>query len=504
MTVAASVAGGLVLVTWAQVTRLDRNDPWTEPVVVSACAVLVAGWLVVPLLVGFTDGTVDPTRVAHLPLSLSELVAGLLVAGTLGIMPVATVLGASALVMLAPSPLAATLILLQVLMLVVVCVLVSQVGSAVLAGLVKGRVGRDVAVVVMSIMSTVAAVGFQTSVEVGVAVSLDQIQQVSNVAQYTPGGWLGWGIASASSGRVLPGVIALAASAGFGLALAILWAGLLERILSRPATGLAGPKHQTPERALWPEFRILGFIASDDVKAVATRTLITARRDPRALMSMAGQVPLLLVLTLPALPLLLERHHLSVLSAGTLGFYGAMMNTNLFGFDGRGVWLDLLAAPSMRSVLWGKTIAHAVIVAPLFLAVVFGLAAWTGGWEFIIPTTGLAIVWYGSAAGVQSLTSVLAPIPAPERSTPWEGNSSGAGLASALTLMTAVFAAMILAVPGVALIGGLSVWSAKAATLATPVAAAYGIMVWMLGMKAATKRANEQPWLIFGPLSARH
>ena len=458
--------------------------------------------MVIPLLVGFTDGTVDPTKLAHIPITQRELTTGLLVAGLLGIMPIVTLGSVLSLLSLAPSVLAGAVISVQVVMLVVLCVLVSQVGSAALTGLVKGRKGRDVAVVILSLGSTAVAVGLQTSVEMGVDVRLSQVEQFSRVAVYTPGGWLGWGISQAVEGRLWPGVGVSIASVGLATGLIMVWGRLLDLILTQPDSQIGNAKHHRGQKETWKDFRVLRFIPSEDIKASVTRTLITARRDPRALMSMAGQVPLLLVLTLPALPLLIERHHLSVLSAGTLGFYGAMLNTNLFGFDGRGVWVDLLSAPSMRSVLWGKTIAHGLVVAPLFLVVVLSLAGWTGGWEFVIPTIGLAVVWYGAAAGIQVITSVMSPIPAPDRSVPWEGNGSGAGMASAFTLMFSVFAAMILAVPGATLIGGLSVWSSLAATIATPFAMAYGVGVWYLGIRAAMKRADEEPWRIFGPLAS--
>jgi len=131
----------------------NADDAWFPPVVISALAILMVAWLVLPLLVGMTDGTVDPSRLAHLPIRRHQLIAGLLASTLIGIMPICIGLVLLGLVMFANSVGSAAVIVVAAFLALLLGSVLAQIGSASLSGLLRGRRTRDVAGAVLGFLA---------------------------------------------------------------------------------------------------------------------------------------------------------------------------------------------------------------------------------------------------------------------------------------------------------------------------------------------------------------
>lgn len=480
---------GLVPLAWLGTAALPGRPEWIQPMLVCAAALLAIGWLLVPLVVGFTDGTVDPSRLAPLPLERRELVQGLLVSSMVGVMPVTTALALLSVLMLASSITSAVIIVASISILAALCVLLSQVGSALLTGLARGRVGREAVAGILSLISIVVAVSAQVAAGSGRTLSLQQVETAAGLLRWTPGGWLGWGVARGLEGELLPALVAPLAAGLFTIALAWLWGVLLDRSLTTAEHRRSDADH---DRSRWPGPGVLRPIRNAGTRAAARRAIWTNRRDLRALMALAGQLPIVIALALPTLGALARRDPTAVLAAGFVGFYGGMTNANLFGIDGAGTWLDLTAAPSMRSVVWGKTIANLVMVGPLTVLVAVALAAWTGGWVLVVPALAVAFAAYGTTTGLQAVASVRLPIPVAATPNPWSGTSSGAGCAAGLMVVVVMASSALLSLPGllpVLIFAGRG--DLLLSILLTPWAVGWGLLAWILGVRRAARNLDR-------------
>src|SRR3954467_11934665 len=72
-----------------------RDSDVAQQVAVIGCTVLFVGWISLPVLGFGSDETLDPSRLALLPLTRRQLMTGLLSASVIGLAPVATLLALS-------------------------------------------------------------------------------------------------------------------------------------------------------------------------------------------------------------------------------------------------------------------------------------------------------------------------------------------------------------------------------------------------------------------------
>lgn len=479
--------GVLALSIVGLVVLRAANPAWFPPVVISALSILMVAWLVLPLLVGMTDGTVDPSRLAHLPIRRRQLISGLLASTMIGIMPICIGLVLLGLVMFANSAGSAIVIVAAAFLALVLGSLLAQIGSASLSGLLRGRRTRDVAGALLGFLAIAGGLLAQFGIQLIDDIKLSQLQSFARFARWTPGGWIGQAIVWATEARWLPAVGALAATMLFIAAAGALWWALLDRLMTASEARGGGESTGT----LVP--RLLGRLPGlpPTVKAATARSLKTIRRDPRAWAAMAGQLPMLLLVGFPITALSDENRNIAVLFTGALGLYAGILNSNLFGFDGRSVWLDQLSGATMKPVLWGKTLAHGLIIVPFLVVLVFGLAVFTDGWQYVIAGFGLAIGSFGCITGVLARSSILHGMPAPEGVNPFAGQGTGQGAAQGFRLMGAFLIGLALAFVPSVLVVGLSLLRWWLGAIAAPMAAAFGLLAWRWGVNTAARTVER-------------
>lgn len=448
-------------------------------------AVLLAGWLVLPILTASSDELLDPSRLALLPLTRRDLITVLGVGALVGVAPVATLLACLGLVVGAASAGAAAVAAVSAALMVALCVCASRLLAVLLSGLLRSRRGRDIGVAVtatVALLPQLANLTLQRELRTADASALTTF---ARPLRLLPTGLLATAPQRVAEGRTGAALAGLALVAGLVVLLVAAWQAAVARSLVTVdrTTSTARIRH----RNRWLPGR---------VGAVAGKDLRYLRRDPRRLVALFSLLPLLAVLTLgPAFSFGGGLSRGSVFVVAVFGLIGALLTANRFGADGTATWLVVAALGDRRQArrdLLGGDLAAATVLLPLLLAAALALGLVTGAGTLTLAAVGLALALFGVGLGAAALTSVLAAYPVPERTTSaFAGNGTG-GVAF-LSSMGQLFGVPLLCLPLLPLLL-LSLHSGAAAVALLVVGAAYGAGVGALLRELAARR-----WLASAP-----
>lgn len=460
----------------------------TEPELVGAWvtivfAVLSVGWLIFPLLAGSTDATVDPSKLSHLPISDRDFTVGLLTASVVGIVPAFTVVFILLWSLTTRSVAEVFYMVLAAAVLILMLVVTAQTGSASMSGLVRGRKTRDIATALLAMFAMTAGFTFQFVLDPLFDATAEQITNLASWMRWLPGGWIGQGVQWARSGDWLPAGGALVAGLAYVGVVAVIWRRLLRTLLT--TTEERGGKGVDSNNFVPGFARPL----PGGIQASLARSLKELRRDPRIWANLAAQLPLFLIMGLPLSQLDSER---LVLLVGSVGLYGGMLTANLFGFDGRSVWVDLLAAPSMRTVLWGKSLAYAIVVLPLAVVAAIVLVAWKGGLIYLVGGISLIIAGFGAVTFAMIPASVSQAVAMPEKMNVF-GGQTGQSASAGFAVLAAMLLGTLLAAPAAALMTAAAFVAPWATLVAAPFVAAWGAFLWERGITSAESKINADP-----------
>jgi ABC-2 type transport system permease protein len=502
-------AGGAALlagVGFLSLAGLRGNALAANATLVTFAAVTVC-WTVVPLLGFGTDETLDPQRLALLPLTRRELLSGLLAAALVGVAPLATGIALSgAIIGLAPDLLGAFLIALSVVATLVLCVVASRVLIAALAPLLRSRRGRDLMVmtITLAIFVPQAFRFFRPAHR-----NDDATRTFSDIARrvrYTPFGWAGWAATEAGKSHVLAAVAGLAAVAALIGVLLWVWSIAIPRAMTASDISASARTDSRPGRrhsALFPRF--VPARRRRRAAAVAVKELRYYVRDPRR------RAPLISALLIPALVLFQTLRDGSHRPAATtlLGLIALLpasgLTLNQFGLDGAALWSTIVTGNDPRSDLIGKNIATAIVLAPLVIIPTLITAALTHGWSYAPLTIGLAPGMLGVVLAIGDLVSVYAPYALPDRRNPLAANP-GQGCVGGVAAKAALAVDALVLVPvGLITVFTLSAFDLPVATvLAVGFATAYGGGAWVIGRNAAARRVWWRMPELLDAVSPRH
>jgi ABC-2 type transport system permease protein len=216
-------------------TQRGRAGP--DNLIVLVFTAFAVGWLVLPLMTFGADETLDPARLALLPLRPRELVGGLLAAALTGFGPVLTVvLLAGSMIAAARGPTAVLVGLAAVAIELTICVAASRALVTALSSLLRSRRGRDLSVAISGLLVLgiyVMALTIQRAaiLRPGLAGLGAGLAAVARIVRWAPPGMTANAVVPASAGRYGPAVRELGAGA-VSAALALwLWLVLLRRAL---------------------------------------------------------------------------------------------------------------------------------------------------------------------------------------------------------------------------------------------------------------------------------
>jgi ABC-2 type transport system permease protein len=486
---------GVVALVVAGAVALGTTDPaLAGPVLVLGGAVLVLGWLVVPVFAYGVDATLDPHRFVTYPIPRGRLLAGLAAGGVVSVPGIATalaVLGAT----LAwwRAPLALVTALVGALGALALCVVGSRALTTLLAPLLESRRSREVLTIVAFVPIVLGgpALGWFGRRLGDGATDADAVRRLladlAGVVGWTPLG-APWGVPAAVAdgdwGAAAGRLAVLVAT----LALAWwVWDRALARTLETPAEG--GAKGARGKGLGW-----FDRFPATPTGAVAARAATYWLRDPRYSASIAI-IPLLpVVLALagqgaedgPGLTLLLVA---APVVAWVLGF----SISNDIAYDHTAFALHVATGTSGRADRWGR--AMPVLVAGTPLVTVFAVVSTglTGRWSDLPALLGLSLGTLALSTGVSSAVSAhwLYPVPKPGES-PFKQPQGAVG-ATMVAQSVAGLATFVLSLPALVLaLVALLLPSPVAGWATLVVGPGVGVVVLVLGVRWGAARYDRR------------
>ncbi|MFC0532989.1 ABC transporter permease [Phytohabitans kaempferiae] len=489
---------GLVIGLWWSVTAglllaaPGFADDLDAAVLVSALggALLVVGWVLLPLVFFGVDETLDPARFALLPLRRRTLVTGLLAAALIGIPAVAAVIATSGLVVSAALLGGWGAALVQVVGTaagLLVCVSASRAVTSAFATMLRSRKVRDLAAILLACLAALLAPAQLGVMALAENTDWDRLIGPARVLGWTPLAapyTMGIDVAEGRAWAVpLKLLIAGATVAG----LLWWWSRTLESAMVGAES--AGPTKATAEESsasavaqLFP--RGMVWLPRNRYGALVAREARYWWRDARrrsGLITFAviGVVmPVMINLgsgglagATSALVISLTMVFVGVLAAATLA--------NQFGYDGSAYAANVVAGVPGAVELRARLVAFTVYTGPLLLVIAAIVAAFLRepGWiGVMIGSLGAA---YGSGLAVNLFLSLHGAYALPETSNPFAINT-GSGVAKSMLSLLGLVGAAAVAIPVVvvtALAGEAAAWL----WLAAPVGIAYGVGAAWLG-----------------------
>lgn len=399
MGVVTLVAVGLVALRWAPAGTANT-------VVVLGGAAAMIGWTVVPLVASAVDMTLDPSRFTTSAVPMGQLLAGLALAGFIGLPGISTLLLALATTATWSRSLPTVAgALVGALLGALSCVVLSKVVTTATASLAASRRFKDISSIVFFIplvlMGPIVA-----GVVAGVRRSGDFLDGLAEQVGWTP-----LGAAWSLGGELYAGNVAAAglklviAAAGLAVLFAA-WRFLLQRALVTPPYA-GGAAKGAGKLGL---FRIL---PANPTGAIVARALYYWLRDPRYAGSLVV-IPLLPVLFLFSAGQTGNNATLLILGPMTAFLMAWSISADV-SYDSTAFALHL--ASGVRGVhdRLGRALACLAFALPVVLVFVVGSVAMSGSWGLLPGILGTALGILFTGLGLSSVVSarytVVVPLP---------------------------------------------------------------------------------------------
>jgi ABC-2 type transport system permease protein len=486
---------------------VPRAEPRAGLLLVEAVFLLLfLGWGLFPLLSFAGDASLDPSRLALLPLTPGQLVGGLSLAACVGVAPLCTLVAlGGAVVGFATLGPGVVLVVAAVLVQFALCIVGSRALLTALSRQLRSRKARDLVIVLVS----VTALAFNLALQVGARLAerlersdLEALRPLARAIGWLPPGLAARALVDASRGRLLAATAELAGAALAVVLLGWWWWRSLERVLTTAEPAARG-RAARPPVGLFPR-PLRRLLPADQRGAVAAKELRYLARHPR--LRVAWVISSLLGVALVVFVGVTEglQHPWVVLASLTMAFLASQNSLNQFGFDGAAYWAHVAAGADPRGDLIGRNLASMLTGTLTTAALAVVLAAVTGGWPYVPVALCLGAGVLALSLGVADVVSVRFAYPLPEDATNlWAVQGTGQGCLVGVVQMVAFAVQGVLVAPLLAVVvAGLVVWP-PALVLACPLAIAYGFFLWRAGLGlGAAWLTGHQPELLTA-LSAR-
>jgi ABC-2 type transport system permease protein len=483
-TFAALVAIGTFWVL-AQLRLLSSSVDLTT-VIFSLFAV---GWLIAPIFAFGLDGTLDPATMALYPLRTRPLVVGLLAASATGAWPLANVLGLLGVTVgLARGALGILVSLIAVVLQVLFCIVLARFVITSMAGLLRSRRGKDLAVFLVIPIFAAYEFLFQVIPRAAASGGLSpaSFAGVDSWLRWLPPGLAAHAIQDASDGRLGDALGRLGLLAAVIITLGVLWVRSLHRALITPDTSTGSSLVHNAALPL-ARYGLRG--------AVAARFLKYQRRDPASMVYWA--IPVVIMFVCSATLILGSHQHPAVVVASAVlgaAFVGAF-HANPVGQTGPAFVIEAVALNGrreLRSYFSGQDLVFGAIGIPLVIGVTFGIAAIGSEPNEGIIGAAAGLAGLGAALAMSNIFSVVlaypmqrrAGNPMPQQAQGFSGYAFGAIFGTLVCVAVAVIPVIVLG----------NVTTSISAAVRLPVlfgcAAAYGSGLAWLGVRAAATAAE--------------
>jgi ABC-2 type transport system permease protein len=454
-------------------------------------AVLVLGWVLLPLILFGVDETLDPARFALLPVRRRTLLTGLMAAAMVGIPAFAAVVATSGLVIAAALLGGWGAALAQAVGIVaglVLCVAASRAVTSAFATMLRSRKVRDLAAILLACLAALLG-----PVQIGAMALADnadweRLRGPARVIGWTPLAapyTVGVDVAEGRAWAVpLKLLITLAA-----IALLLWWWSRTLESAMLGAESAGRPKVVAREgqaaavAQLFP--RSLPWLPRNRYGALVAREARYWWRDARR---RAGLITFAVIGVVMPVMVNLGSGGLTSGTVGPVvisltmvfvGVLGAATLANQFGYDGSAYAANVVAGVPGAVELRARLTAFTIYLGPLLLVIAAIVATFLREPALIGVMLGSLAAAYGSGLAVNLFVSLHAAYALPETSNPF-AISTGSGVAKSLLSILGLIGATAVAVPIVvitALAGDAPAWL----LLAGPVGVVYGVGAAWLG-----------------------
>ncbi|MDX6329345.1 MAG: type transport system permease protein [Streptomycetaceae bacterium] len=425
-----------------------RGDDYAPSVAVTLAVALGIGWAVMPLFLFGGDDTLDPTRLAMLPLRPRPLIGALLVSSLFGVGPVFTVLAtAGAVAALAHGAASVVAGVVAVPLVLLLCVALSRAVAAANTRLLTSRRGRDLAL----LSGLFVAVGAQL-VNLGASTlassdGLHRVRSVASVLRWVPPAPAVDAVRAAADGSYGLAVAELACVAAVLALVLFWWHRSLYRLMVSPDASTLRTSEAKARKAR--STGLSRFLPAGRTGTVMERQFRYAWRDPRAKAAWATALAVGLLL-----PVVSAVQHGSVYSScWAAGLLGLQMY-NQFGADGSAFWTVAATISTRRDAyaeLSARALSIAVVAIPYVAAVTIGAALLLDRAGAIPETLGLSFALLGALIATGTFASVRFPYAVPH-DNPFGNAAPGQGGLATLSVFAGGAMGSALCIPPLAVL----------------------------------------------------
>jgi len=376
-------------------------------------ASMALGWIFGPVLIGGVDETIDPTRLALLPLSMTERYVVQLSAALTGTGPLAATTGLLLGLTIGHTRLGISILVVPITAVLAVLLMVGAARSlaALLAIAIRSRVGRDFAVLAAAIAGGTLFTMAQLARDVGA-----RADTLIEALSWLPVAWPARAINAARVGDEVAALVWFAATLAATIAVHAAWIWLSNFLLLNGERSAQG-RRRTDRSTLSG--------ASSRFGASLARQWIYLRRSPN---NRVGFVYGTVFGIAFALVQIVQQGDGNG-AAAAFGILLAMLAnlgaaTNVLGFDAGSLWIEVLAdGPGRPHMMARQLIAMPNLLLPTWLSgIVVGL--WTGEWTLVLLVSMLAVPIAVNVLTFGMFASAIAPAALPDWDNPF-GNRQG-------------------------------------------------------------------------------
>jgi len=482
---AALYGVSILLVMVGGLFVLSIDDASTaQAVVVAGGSVAVLGWWLLPLVTFGVDSSLDPRKLALLPIHRRDLLLGLAAAGVVGIPGIVTTVASfSSLVVWRGTPLALLVAVGSVVLAVATCVVGSRALTTAVAPLRATRRFREVSGLLGAAVVGLAILFGNRLVDAAAdgagSVADGSLDAVADVLAWTPFG-AAWGVPSAVvAGEPLVALGRAAVAVATLVALVALWRWALERTLT-------GSAAQATSRRLTGLGHFARF-SGTPTGAVAARCLTYWRRDPRYLGTLV---------VLPFFPLGLgiwaslsdQSWWVLLLLAPLTAFSMGWAISADVSYDSTAFWLHVVTGVHGRADRLGRAIAVSVIAVPVIVVYLLGATWYLDRWDTLPAVAGVTAGTYLTALGVSSVVSARFVYPVPKHGEGAFATPQGSTMSTMAIQTGGALVLSVLCLPHVALgIAAVVTGSAALGWATLVVGVALGTTLLVVGVRTGSR-----------------
>ncbi len=471
--------------------------------IVVTTTALFAIWVFGPLLVGGVDESLDPTRLALLPLTPREMRRGLVVGSLIGTLPVGTVIALSGAIIGQPASMIAMISALGIATtLLLLCLGASRALAVALAYASRSRRGKDLAMLLASLGAAALFLGTQAVRFFGEGTRNAIIKWL----RVLPSGQLAVALTELQAGqtgrallRTLPWLVVAAL-------LIRLWLRGMDRLLvdgERVVHVRATQDHSA--LAIVP--RVLRRWAKHPSVIMASKDLRYLARSPQRRSSLIVTVVIGTMFALLQSMRFAGGTDLAVLGAPIAVLFGIHATNNLLGTDAPALWIDQTAGIGLRQQLIARGLAATPnLIVPTILAAGV-LTILNGGLRAFFVIVALSLTCWGLPLGIGSVVSVIAPFSQPDVGNPHANRRASSGRGGLVSVMAVVGICSlgVSAIPVVLFVGiAWSLPSAPLAMVAAVIASTlWSIFIWRVGLRLALRVVRGRELNLFAELGSR-